>query len=114
MTTKQNQFKQIIQKTFKEFLNSFKNKKILWVFCYDLCLLLIAIILAKGASKIMASQLERLGLTDVQALTPEIISHQLGAIRTLAITFFIIVIIFYLLQVFNYSLFEVIFKSSAS
>lgn len=98
--------KQIIKKTFKEFLNSFKNKKILWTFCYDLCLLLVAVILAKGASKLMASQLERLGLTDVQALTPEMISQQLGSIKTLAITFFIITIIFYILSVFNYSLFR--------
>lgn len=106
MATKQNQFKQTIQKTFKEFLNSFKNKKILWIFCYDICLLLIALILVKGASKIMASQLERLGLTNVQTLTPEIISQQLGAIKTLAITFFIIITIFYLINIFNYSLFR--------
>ncbi|MBN1644466.1 hypothetical protein JW851_00300 [Candidatus Woesearchaeota archaeon] len=106
MKKEKKSIKQIIQRTFTEFLASFKDKNIIWVFSYDICFLLTAGILAKAASKLMSTQLARLGLTNVQSLTPEIISQQLGAIKTLAITFFIIIIIFYLLLILDYALFR--------
>lgn len=83
-------------------IQSFKNKNILFVFAYDLCFLLIAGIIAKAASKIMSLQLQKAGITT--APTPEIISQQLGAIKTLAITIFIITIIFYFVTLLAYSL----------
>ncbi|MBD3361828.1 hypothetical protein GF358_03480 [Candidatus Woesearchaeota archaeon] len=105
-TKKQKEIQQKIKKSFLQFINSFKNKNILWVLLYDICFILITGVMARATSKIMTSQLTKIGLTNAQALSPEIISQQLGAIKTLAITFLIITIIFYIILVFIYAIFR--------
>lgn len=103
---KKTNFKEMIKKSVIELGNSFKNKKIIWVLAYDLCFILIAGIILKASSKSMTGQLEKLGLTNMGALTPEIISQQLGAIKSLAVLFFIITLIVYLILILDYTLFR--------
>ncbi len=109
---KKTNFKEMIKKSVIELGNSFKNKKIIWVLAYDLCFILIAGIILKISSTIMNWQMSKLGLQGaisgptMKTFSPEIISQQLGAIKSLAVLFFIITLIVYLILILDYTLFR--------
>ncbi|MBW2969344.1 hypothetical protein KY314_04515 [Candidatus Woesearchaeota archaeon] len=95
-----------IKQQLKELINSFKNKKIIWVLCYDILFILIAGIILKTSAMLMTGQLEKAGLTKTSSLTPEILSQQIGTLKSLAIIFFIITIIAYIILIIDYTLFR--------
>jgi len=103
-TNKNKQIKEI-KKTFNELISSLKDKKNIWVISYDLCFLLIAGIILKASSNILAKQISRLGISPT-SLGPETIARQLGAIKTLAAITIITAVITYILIIIAYSFFR--------
>ncbi len=87
--------KETFLKTLKELTLSFRNKRIIWAFIYDVIFILIAGILLKTASKVLLQKMNALGISP--ATTPAAIAQNIGAMKEFMYIVSITTIILYLL-----------------
>lgn len=101
-TTKINKIQETFLKTIKELILSFKEKKIIWAFVYDVCFILIAGIILKTASKLLLQRMNALGI--LQAKTPEMLVQNMGVMQQFMYTTIITAIILYLVLLVIYTI----------